>query len=85
MDDAEFLRRMQERIQESTRSPVELALGEEGEFSVDLDRPVPKVVMGRDALTYAGRARMLAQYAILCLRERRQVPEQEFLLFLRRN
>lgn len=85
MDDAEFLKRMRERIEQSAGQNVELSLGNEGEFSVDLGTSVPKIVMGKDALLYAGRARMLMQFAILCLKERRQVSEDEFLLFLQRN
>jgi hypothetical protein len=85
MDDAEFLKRMRERIEQSTGLTVELALGEEGEFSVDVDARTPRVVMGKDALLFSGRARMLMQFAILCLRERRQVSEDEFLRFLQRN
>jgi hypothetical protein len=85
MEDAEFLRRMRERIQQSTGRAVELVLGEEGEFALDLAARVPRVVMGKDVLQYAGKARMLTEYVILCLKQGRQVPEQEFQLFLRRN
>jgi len=85
VDDSEFLRRMRERIEQSTGRDVELSLGGEGEFSVDLEARVPKIVLGKDALLYAGRARMLMQFAILCLKERRQVSEDEFLWFLQRN
>lgn len=87
MDDAEFLRRMRQRLQESAGIPVNLELSEEerSRVAVDFYQPIPRVVMGADALKYPGMARMFMQYAMLCLRERREVPQREFLLFLRRN
>lgn len=87
MDDAEFLRRLQERIERSTGTAIELALDYDnpGRVAVDLHGPLPKVIFGVHILKYPGLARMFMQYAILCLRERRPVKEQEFLLYLRRN
>lgn len=86
MEDKEFLRRMKERIEASVDTSIELELSDEPRaFSIDFSRVVPLVVMGSDVLEYPGRARMLMQYAILCLRERRAVEEGEFILYLRRN
>jgi hypothetical protein len=87
MEDQEFLRRMKQRLEEGTGAPVEVELGQgqEGSVTVDFSGPVARVVMASDALEHAGLARMYMQYAILSLRERRQVSEEEFLLFLRRN
>jgi hypothetical protein len=87
VDDQEFLRRLKQRIEESTGVSVELQLNleEPGGIAVDFSLPVPKVVMGADALRYSGLARMFLQFIILCLREKRQVGQEEFLLFLRRN
>ncbi|MBI4233971.1 MAG: hypothetical protein HY686_05965 [Chloroflexi bacterium] len=87
MEDLEFLRRIKERIQQGTGVSVELELSREerASVSVDFSTPVPRIVFGADALTYPGLARMFMQYAVLCLRERRKVSEEEFLRFLRRN
>ncbi|GBD10706.1 hypothetical protein HRbin23_00351 [bacterium HR23] len=87
MDDAEFLRRLQERIERSTGEAIELVVDYDhpGRVAVDLESPRPKVIVGSDALKYPGLARMFMQYAILALRQRRPVEEQEFLLYLRRN
>ncbi|MFN3974234.1 MAG: hypothetical protein ACK4K2_03005 [Dehalococcoidia bacterium] len=87
MDDAEFLRRLQERIERSTGMTIQLTLDHEnpGRVAVDLEGPLPKVVFGAHVLKYPGLARMFMQYTILCLKERRPVAEQEFLLYLRRN
>ena len=87
MEDAEFLRRMQERIQESTGMTVDLEVGQEngGAIEVHLSPAIPRIVVGADALQYPGLARMFLQYAILCLRQGRKATNQELLLFLRRN
>lgn len=87
MDDAEFIRRMQQRIEESAGAEVSLELDYEqpGEIDVFLGGAQPRVVMGADALTHAGLARAFIQYAILCIREGRKVGQEEFLRFLRRN
>ncbi|MCS7207611.1 MAG: hypothetical protein NZ951_06760 [Dehalococcoidia bacterium] len=87
MDDAEFLRRLQERIERSTGRSIALEVDYDhpGRIAVELDKPIPRVVIGSHALKYPGLARMFMQYAILALRRGRPVEEQEFLLYLRRN
>lgn len=87
MDDVTFLERLKQRLEEATGTPVKLELDpeERGRVAVDFSGEVPRVIFGADALVYPGLARMFLQYAILCLRERRRVDEQEFILFLRRN
>ena len=87
MDDDEFIRRMKRRIQQSGGFTVELEVDHQNprNVAVDFSESMPRVVFGADALEYPGMARMFMQHAILCLREHRQVDEQEFLLFLRRN
>jgi hypothetical protein len=87
MDDAEFLRRLQERIEGAVGEAIELVVDHEepGRVEVEIEGPRPRVVIGSDALKYPGLARMFMQYAILALRLRRPPDEQEFLLFLRRN
>lgn len=87
MEDSEFLRRMQQRIEASAGVSVDLELsdGRAGSIEVELTHAVPRVVMGTDALKYPGLARMFMQYAILCLRQGQKIPTFEFLMFLRRN
>ena len=87
MQDMQFIRRMQERIEESAGRAIDLEISEEdaAEIEVELAGERPRVVIGADALKYPGLARMFMQYAILCLRQERRVPTFEFLLFLRRN
>ena len=87
MEDSEFLRRMQQRIEASAGLAVDLELsdGRAGSIEVELSQAVPRIVMGADALKYPGLARMFMQYAILCLRQGRKVATFEFLMFLRRN
>lgn len=87
MQDEEFIRRMQQRIEESTGVVVALELDHDtpGEVDVFLTGPQPRVVMGADALKHAGLARMFIQYAILCITENRKVDQDEFTRFLRRN
>ncbi len=87
MEDAEFLHQMKKRIESAAGTAIDLEIDPEDKrrISIDLAGPVPRLVFGSDILLHAGLARMYSQYAILCLKERRQVGEQEFLLFLRRN
>ncbi|MBI4336569.1 MAG: hypothetical protein HY683_01890 [Chloroflexi bacterium] len=87
MENEEFLRRAQQRIEQSTGKAIELAVQQDQPRSVKIDfsTAVPKVYFGADALVYPGMARMFIQYAILSLREGRRISEEEFLHFLRRN
>ncbi|MCH8190241.1 MAG: hypothetical protein IIC80_02690 [Chloroflexi bacterium] len=87
MDDAEFVERMKERIESAVGRAIDLEIdGQEAQrLSVDLSAATPMVVFGADALLHDGMARMFMQYAILCLREQREVGEDEFLRYLRRN
>ena len=87
MEDAEFIQRMKERIASAAGREIELEIDQEDKhrFTIDFSPSVPKVILGADVLAYSGLARMLSQYAILCLKERREVGEEEFLRYLRRN
>lgn len=87
MDDADFIRRMQDRIQESTGVDITLEVDHDNtdEVEVFFTDDKPRVVMGSDALEHAGLARMFIQYAILSIREGRKVDHDEFTRFLRRN
>jgi hypothetical protein len=87
MEDTEFLQKLKEKIEASTGTPIHLEIDREDKrrLLVDLGTSPVKVTLGADVLENAGLARMFSQYAILCLKERRVVQEQEFLLYLRRN
>ena len=87
MEDAEFLDRMRQKIEEAVRIPVEIVIdqGDKRRLEVDLAAPVAKVIFGADVLSHSGLARMFSQYAILSLKEKRHIDEDEFLRYLRRN
>jgi hypothetical protein len=87
MDDKEFLRRLKEKIERTAGTAIELSIdtGDPRKIAIELAATPPKVVFGSDALKDTGIARMFSQYAILALKERRQISEDEFLLYLRRN
>ena len=87
MDDDEFVDRMKEKIESAAETLIELIIDDQDKrrLDVDLSEPTPKVTFGSDALLHSGLARMFSQYAILCLKERRLVEQEEFLLFMRRN
>ena len=87
MDDQEFIERLKDKVEVNTGTAIDLEIDEREErrLSIDFSGPLPKVVFGSGVLSYPGLARMFSQFAILSIKERRQVSEMEFLLFLRRN
>lgn len=87
MEDADFVRRIKQRIEGATGTVIELSIdtAKRSGISVDLSSPTPKVAFGADALQFSGLARMFTQYTILCLKEKRKVSDEEFILYLRRN
>ena len=87
MDDQEFIQNMQKRIEDGAGVSITLELDQDQRADIDVffSGEKPRVLMGADALEYAGLARMFMQFAILCLREGRKVEQDEFLRFLRRN
>ena len=87
MDDTDFLRRLKERIEASTESSIDLTLDEDNprNIAVDFSTPVPRVTVGHEVLEHPGFARMIMQYAILCLKNGKVASQDEFLVFLRRN
>ena len=87
MEDQEFIERLKEKVEVNAGTAIDLEIDkqEERRLSVDFSGPLPRVVFGSGVLSYPGLARMFSQFAILSIKERRQVSEMEFLLFLRRN
>lgn len=87
MEDKDFLSQLKSKMESNTGSPIDLEIDQENkrQLSVDFSGSCPKVVFGADVIEYPGLARMFSQYAILSIKERREVGETEFLAFLRRN
>jgi len=87
MEDAEFITQLKEKIEASSGVAIEFEVDhDDGQrFAIDFSDSPPKVIFGSEAIENAGLARMFSQYAILCLKEGREVGKEEFLLYLRRN
>ena len=87
MDDEDFVRRIQEKIERLTGRSIELQVDhqEAGQLQVDLDRDVPQVVLGANIFQYSGFARMCVEYAVESIRKQRPIDVLEFHLLLARN
>ncbi len=87
MDDKEFIDRLRSKMETSTGVAVDLVIDRQDKrhLSIDFTTKTPSIVFGADVLEHPGLARMFSQYAILCINQRREVTELEFLMFLRRN
>ena len=87
MDDNEFVRQLKEKIELAAGITIafEIDHADKERLAIDFSEVIPKVVFGAEAITNAGLARMYSQSAILCLKEGREVNNQDFLLYLRRN
>lgn len=87
MEDEQFIRRMQQKIQRLTQRRVDLEIDREeiNQLQVDLGPEVPLVVFGSNVLQYAGFARMCIEYAVESIRRERTIDTLEFHLLLARN
>ena len=87
MEDAEFLRRMEDKIRRLTGREVVLRLDEteSDRMSIDLNGPDPVITLGSNAVRYSGFARMAIEYAVASIRERREIGQLEFHILLARN
>lgn len=87
MDDQQFIDQLKEKVESNSGSLIDLEIDREEErrLSVDFSGTLPRVIFGSGVLAYPGLARMFSQFAILSIKERREVSQTEFLLFLRRN
>ena len=87
MDDQDFVRRIQEKIERLSNHPIELRidLTEGNRLWVDLDREVPLVVLGGNIFKYSGFARMSIEYAVASIQRQREIDLLEFHLLLARN
>ena len=87
MEDDQFIKRMEQKIQRLTDRRVDLEIDREevNQLQVDLGREVPMVVFGSNVLQYAGFARMCIEYAVESIRKERTIDTLEFHLLLARN
>ena len=87
MEDDQFIKRMEQKIQRLTERRVDLQIDREevNQLQVDLGREVPMVVFGSNVLQYAGFARMCIEYAVESIRQERTIDTLEFHLLLARN
>ena len=87
MEDEEFIRRIQEKIERLTETSVELDIDRDDPngFQVDFQREVPRVVLGANVYQYSGFARMCVEYAVASIRRQRPIEMLEFHLLLARN
>ncbi len=87
MDDREFLDKIKEKIEQLSGVAIRLDLDSQDQSAlrVDLDGPIPTVVVGSHVLEYSGFARMASEYAVACLRAGRDLERLEFQTLLARN
>ncbi len=87
MDDQEFQYRIREKIERLTGKDIQLDISqtEESQLAVELSGPVPWVTLGSGVLKYPGFARMAVEYAVVCIRQERNIGWLEFQVLLRRN
>ena len=87
MEDDQFIKRMEQKIQRLTERRVDLEIDweEVNQLQVDLGQEVPMVVFGSNVLQYAGFARMCIEYAVESIRQERTIDTLEFHLLLARN
>ena len=87
MDDLEFIHRIKTKIEGLTGIQIQLRLdmNDKDQLKIDLEQPIPQVIMGSNALQYSGFARMAIEYAVASIRERRELGSLEFHVLLARN
>jgi hypothetical protein len=87
MDNEEFVQRIKEKIERLTQRSVELVVDEDNpeELRLDLEREVPRVVLGSNIYQYSGFARMCVEYAVESIRRERSIEALEFHMLLARN
>ena len=87
MDDREFLDQIKAKVERLTGTQIELDLDSDDRsaLTVELEGPLPRVVLGSNILDYAGFARMAVEYAVASIREKRELGPLEFQILLARN
>ncbi len=87
MDDQEFLDKIKAKIERLSGVEIQLSIDADDEnlIRVEFERSVPEVTLGSNALQYSGFARMAIEYAVACLRSKRDIGPLEFNILLARN
>ena len=87
MEDEEFTRRLQEKIERLTEISVDLRVDRDdpAELQVEFQQQVPQVVIGSNIYEYPGFGRMCVEYTVASIREQRAIEPLEFHLLLARN
>ena len=87
MDDQEFIRRIQKKIERLTGRSVEVRIDQEeaNQLQVELDNEIPVLVLGSNIFRFSGFARMCLEYSVASIREQRPIDQLEFQLLLSRN
>ena len=87
MDDEQFVRSIQLKIERLTGRSIELRVDHEeaNQLQMELDGEAPLVVMGSNIFRYSGFARMCIEYCVASIRQQRPVDMLEFHLLLARN
>ena len=87
MENEEFIRRLQDKIERLTERTIDLRIDEEeaNQLQIEWESEVPRVVLGSNVYKYSGFARMCVEYSVAAIREQRNIDTLEFHLLLARN
>ncbi len=87
MENEEFIRRLQDKIERLTERTIDLRIDQEeaNQLQIELESEVPRVVLGSNVYKYSGFARMCVEYSVASIREQRNIDTLEFHLLLARN
>lgn len=87
MENEEFLRRLQDKIERLTERTIDLRIDQEeaNQLQIELESEVPRVVLGSNVYKYSGFARMCVEYSVASIREQRNIDTLDFHLLLARN
>jgi len=87
MEDDKFVDNIKTKIERMAGREIDLSIDEQSENPVmlDMNTPVPRVVLGEQVLKFPGMARMAIEYVVACIKEERPLNPLEFQMLLRRN
>lgn len=87
MDDREFIQRVKEKIERLTGQEIDLDIDHDNQsrMTLELNIPVPRVVIGADVLQHAGFGRLAIEYAVASIKRGAEVSQLEFQALLSRN
>ncbi len=87
MDDRVFIQRVKEKIERLTGQEIDLDIDHDNQsrMTLELNIPVPRVVIGADILEHAGFGRLAIEYAVASIKRGAEVSQLEFQVLLSRN